>query len=116
MNATQIQQALIGVEAGCLDKDLSFGTTVWFDSKDDVVSGSHAAKIQEASMVEWLCLRGASLHCIDGSWKVRMPRRLVPTAKQDSPMQYTWTMDFPTRLEALAQACCAMDGEREAKQ
>ncbi len=122
LTAEQLNKALEGVDAECLDKHLTFakkhdsGVDYWWENDPQTneyaewISDAHATLIQEASMTRWLGVRGASLHAWDGLWKVRMLRVTVPNVKQDSEMQYTWTPAYAHPIEALAQACRAVKG------
>ena len=114
MNAREIQQALEGVAAECLDKDLKYNNVYapkWVNEDRLMVNDSHAAKIQCDSMVEWLMANGAKFVSFDPPRKNSEGESMYNLVGIGQPRGGYIVMEeyvAPTRLEALAKACKAM--------
>jgi hypothetical protein len=126
MNANQIKQALVGVGEGCLDPQLKYNNVYapkWVNEDRLMVNDSHAAKIQEASMVEWLLnLPRRCLHIQQNrnrrgeviSYVVHLPPMVTGTAVEvPDDLRKPWSFIAPTHIEALAQACRSLEASKE---
>lgn len=118
MNAREIQQAVEGVAAECLDKYLKFNNVYapkWVNEDRLFVNDSHAAKIQEASMRNWLeehpQINDVKGWVSDGMYYIQLEKHIGGGSYFVGHPIYA-----PTRLEALAKACKALDQAKEKAQ
>ena len=113
MNAREIQQAVEGVAAECLDPNLTHvehqKPQGWYEG-DCYIAPSHAAKIQCDSMRTWLedheAVRYVCSYSRDPDVKDEV--FVVVVGKYVDGIFDSVEYKAPTRLEALAKACRAM--------
>lgn len=105
LTAEQLNKALEGVDAECLDESLSFDG--WWYDNDGNVKDRHATLIQEASMRNWLEEQPNVAYVTS---KLHPKGHSVRVTFVSSNKKAVQVRIAPTRVEALAQACRAVKG------